>query len=156
MKIHIDGRYYDLPQDVEDRLLGQLYHFFAQIYVSDFVPKPLRLAMKPLARHELESREKAMNKAGLDGKVVRPVDGGDPALRVVELELGKLRGQGKLKDVVLHIQTEADTTISAFAVSIPNPHQAGGFDTTGGNQGERQDDRGATSGQGHREIIPYQ
>lgn len=156
MKIHIDGKYYELPQEVEDRLLGQFYHFLAQIYVSDMVPKALRLAVKPIARHELEKQEKALNKAGYDGKLVRPVDGGDPALRLMELELGKLRGEGKLKGVILDIQTETDTsTISAFAVSIPNPSQGGGFNPTRGDQGIRQDGGGETPRSGSREIVPY-
>lgn len=157
MKVHINDVLYDIPQEVEDRLLSQFYHLFAHIYTSEMVPKPLRLAIKPIARHELESREKALNKAGYDGKSVRPVNGGDPALRVIELELGKLRGEGKLKDVILHVQTESESaTISAFALSIPNPSEGGRLNTIGGYQGIGQDGSGETSGQSNRETVSYQ
>ena len=157
MKIHIDGRYYDLPQEVEDRLLSQFYLLFANLYMSEIIPKALRIAVKPIARHELEKKEKALNQVGYDGKVVRPINGGDPALRFLELEIGKLRGEGKLKDVILHIQTEADAaTISAFAVSIPRQGESRGFDTSGRDAWERQDSSGEVPGPGRREVVPYE
>jgi hypothetical protein len=143
MIIHIDGKDYLLPQHVEDRLLSQFYQLFAELYMSPMIPQPVRLMMKPLARKELQKQEEKLNREGLNGKAVRPVDGEDPALRFLELEVGKFRGEGKLKDVTLHIGTEGDSaTISAFSISLPRPTQAGGQDTARGDIGVGKDNGG--------------
>lgn len=156
MKLHIDGKFYELPQEVEDKLLLQFYVLLSQIYVSDAIPKGLRLAIKPLARHELEKKEKELNRAGYDGKVVRPAPGSDPALRLMELELGKLRGEGKLKDVTLYVSTETDSsTISALSLSIAGEGESGGSDTARGYIGERQDNSGEDARSSSREVVPY-
>jgi hypothetical protein len=136
MKIHIDGKDYILTQEVEDRLLGQFYQMFVNLYSSPLVPAPLRLAIKPLARNELQKKEKELNHQGLDGRAVRPPQGTDPALWFLQLEMNKFRGEGKLRDVTLYIDTETDSsTISAFSLSVSDQSQGGGSDTPGGYLG---------------------
>lgn len=130
-----------MPREVENRLIGQFYQLLSQIYMSEAVPKALRIAVKPVARHELVKQEKALNKAGYNGKLVRPAPGADPALRVIELELGKMQEEGKLQNVSLYISTETDSaTIDNLSLSITSESEGGGSFSSAGREWERQDD----------------
>ena len=122
MIIDIDGKLYTVPAHIEHKIAEQAYLLVLEKYMK--LEKPIRLGLKPISRHYLSKMEQELNKLGKDGKSIRPKDGDDPTLHYTRLVLGTL--QEGLKDAILLIDTEGDTDITAFSLSIPGYSAFGG------------------------------
>jgi hypothetical protein len=150
MIIDIDSRALTVPPEIEMKIFEQLYVMLLGMHAK--LPKERRLGLKFLARKMLADLEVEVNKTGKDGKMVRPKDGQDPAIRLASLHLATY--QECMKDAILLIDTEEGTgTVTAFNLSIRNPSQGGGSVSFSGNLGQRENDRGQISGPGVNEVV---
>lgn len=151
MLIDIDGRVISIPPHIEAKIMLQLYAILAEKHSQ--LDTPTRLLLKPLFRHQLKKLEQELNKLGKDGKAVRPREGEDPALRYAQLMFAT--AQEVMKDAILLIDAEgAGDSVTAFALSIPNPGQGGGQISLSGNVGIGQDVGDESTGQGAHLALP--
>ncbi len=154
MHIDIDGKLYEIPAAMEAAMMGQLFQMIVDGMYPQ-IPTMVRQGLKVYTRKELLKMEQALDKAGYDGKSIRPPAGEDPTLHYLRIQF--YNGLKGIHDAILLIDTaEGSNTITAFALSLPeqNQGQIGGPLLTGGNIGEREDVGDEGTGQASGEAVP--
>ena len=140
MKLTLNGTSYDVPRQLEERMMVDLLEEGKQDYYGK-IPVAYRTMAKPFTRGILFAIEKEAIKAGgiEAGRAVRPSHGSDANLWLAQL-LAQMLLEG-LKQLELSIDADADTgTISAFHLDIKGQNQAGGQVDLDRHVGVGQDD----------------
>lgn len=124
MKIEINGEAYDVPESYIQKIANDLWAIIEKMYaekLDDTTKSGLMLITRAfLVREELSIREKHGKEAA---RAIRPPAKADPNLWLAKMLMPTV--QRMLNDVSITCQTES-STITAFALSIPNPSAARG------------------------------
>ncbi len=141
MKIELDGKTYDLPPALEEKLLQDFWDLLAHLYESRLGDKEkvglMVITRGMLLKAEIEARLTAGKEAALR---LRPPKKADPNLFIAELFLPQ--AMEALAHATIHIDSEGATRcITAFNLSFEGAGASGGQLGADRDAGIRQDDR---------------